>query len=279
MKLKSEKMATVIKDLSSPELIPALENNMFEFFSTLGRATGRSLYIGKDYIRVLTGIPFPVFNGVFRAQLSPETIDDAISDTLAAIKTWKVPLFWWAGPGTQPSDLGKHLERRGFHHAGDMPGMAIDLSILKEDEPQPHNFTIRPVENDEMLETYVCVAAKGFDIPASIHDSIVELERGVGVGPDVSLSRYIGYQNGVPVASSAMLIHSGVAGMYNVATLPEARRQGIGAAMTRMPLIDARQKGYRVGTIQAMEMGYSVYKKLGFRDVCSISLYLAGNEL
>ena len=159
-----------------------------------------------------------------------------------------------------------------------MPGMAIDLSIL-ENGPQPHNFTIRPVENDEMLGTYVRTVAKGFDIPASIHDSIAELERGVGVGPDVFLSRYIGYQNGIPVASSAMLIHSGVAGMYNVATLPEARKQGIGAAMTRMPLIDAQLKGYRVGTIQAMEMGYSVYKKLGFRDVCSISLYLAKSEL
>ncbi|MBM3238718.1 GNAT family N-acetyltransferase [Candidatus Poribacteria bacterium] len=272
-------MATVIKDLSSPELVPALENNMFEFWSTYGRATGRGLYIGKDYIRVLTGIPFPIFNGVFRAQLSPETIDDAISDTLAAIKTWKVPLFWWVGPGTQPSNLGEHLERHGFHYTGSMPGMAIDLSILKEDGPQPHNFTIRPVENNETLETWVRVAAKGFDIPASIHDSIVDLERSVGAGPDVSPRRYIGYQNGVPVATSGMFIHSGVAAICWVATLPEARRQGIGAAMTRMPLIDARLKGYRVSTLVAMEMGHSVYKKLGFQDVCSISLYLAGSEL
>jgi GNAT superfamily N-acetyltransferase len=268
-------MAAIISDLSSPELIPALETNMTEFFSNWGRATGRELYIGKDYIRVLTGIPFPVLNGVFRAQLTPETIDDAISNTLVALKTWKVPLFWWVGPSTKPSDLGKHLEQQGFHHAGNMTEMVIDLSILKEDGPQPHNFIIRPVENDEALVTWVHTAGTGFDIPTSIHELIIDLERSVGVNSDV-LHRYIGYQNGVPVASSAIFIHSGVAGLYMVSTLPEARRQGIGTAMTRIPLIDARLKGYRVGTLQAMEMGYPVYKKLGFQDVYSISMYLAG---
>ena len=100
-------MATVINDLSSPELIPALETNLTEFFANYGRTMGNELYIGKDYIRVLTRISFPVLNGVFCAQLTPETIDNAISDTLVAVKTWKVPLFWWVGPSTKPSDLGE----------------------------------------------------------------------------------------------------------------------------------------------------------------------------
>lgn len=69
------------------------------------------------------------------------------------------------GPSTKPSDLGKHLEQHGFHHARNVTGMAIDLSILKEDGPQPHNFTIRPVENDEALETLVHTAGTGFEFP------------------------------------------------------------------------------------------------------------------
>ena len=44
--------------------------------------------------------------------------------------------------------------------------------------------------------------------------------------------------------------------------------------MTRIPLLDALRGGYKVGTLQASEMGYPVYKKLGFETLCRIELYL-----
>ena len=44
--------------------------------------------------------------------------------------------------------------------------------------------------------------------------------------------------------------------------------------MTRIPLLDALAEGYKVGTLQASEMGYPVYKKLGFETVCGLELYL-----
>jgi predicted acetyltransferase len=69
-------------------------------------------------------------------------------------------------------------------------------------------------------------------------------------------------------------LDSGVAGIYAVATIPEARGRGIGTIMTVMPLLEARQIGYRVGILQASSMGYSIYKKIGFKDVCKYRLYL-----
>jgi ribosomal protein S18 acetylase RimI-like enzyme len=58
--------------------------------------------------------------------------------------------------------------------------------------------------------------------------------------------------------------------MYCVATLPEARGKGIGAAVTLKPLQEARAAGYRVGVLQSSELGFNVYKKLGFRHLCQI---------
>ena len=58
------------------------------------------------------------------------------------------------------------------------------------------------------------------------------------------------------------------------ATLPTARRRGIGASVTRLPLLETRNEGYRVGTLQSSDMGRPVYENLGFRDVCSFELYL-----
>jgi predicted GNAT family acetyltransferase len=59
-----------------------------------------------------------------------------------------------------------------------------------------------------------------------------------------------------------------------VATLPEARGNGIGAALTLKPVQDAREMGYRVGTLQSSEMGFNIYKKLGFWHLCQIENFI-----
>jgi predicted acetyltransferase len=72
-----------------------------------------------------------------------------------------------------------------------------------------------------------------------------------------------------------MLLHAEVAGIFAVATLAEARRRGIGTALTLVPLLEARRRGYRVSTLQATPMGFPVYRRLGFREVCRpIELHL-----
>jgi ribosomal protein S18 acetylase RimI-like enzyme len=77
---------------------------------------------------------------------------------------------------------------------------------------------------------------------------------------------YLALLDGQPVATSQLLLPAGVAGIYNVTCLPEARGQGIGAAVTLAPLVEARRRGYGVAVLQASDLGYSVYRRLGFRD-------------
>ena len=56
---------------------------------------------------------------------------------------------------------------------------------------------------------------------------------------------------------------------------PEARGKGIGAAMTLAPLLKARESGCRLGILQSSQMGYGVYKALGFQEHCKIDLYMS----
>jgi ribosomal protein S18 acetylase RimI-like enzyme len=93
-----------------------------------------------------------------------------------------------------------------------------------------------------------------------------------------SQHRYIGFLDDVPVATSAMVADSGVAGIYGLATLPEARRKGIGEVMTVMPLIEAREMGYRVGTIQASSMGYPLYARIGYKDFGTFGMHLQSSN-
>jgi predicted N-acetyltransferase YhbS len=75
------------------------------------------------------------------------------------------------------------------------------------------------------------------------------------------------------VATAALVPAAGLAGVYPVSTLPEARGRGIGAAMTAFPLLKARARGYRVGVLQATATGLPAYRRLGFREVCEYRCY------
>jgi GNAT superfamily N-acetyltransferase len=84
---------------------------------------------------------------------------------------------------------------------------------------------------------------------------------------------YIGYLHGEPVATASIMYGDGVAGLYNVATLPEARGKGIEAMISYVPFNDAEKNGYRYGILHASSMGYPVYKRLGFQDICKLIRY------
>ena len=96
------------------------------------------------------------------------------------------------------------------------------------------------------------------------------------LGLDFPIRNYVGYWNNKPVSTSTIFYGGGVAGIYCVSTLPEARGRGIGAAITLRPLRVAREMGYRVGVLQSSEMGFNIYKNLGFRHLCQIeNFYLS----
>jgi predicted GNAT family acetyltransferase len=68
------------------------------------------------------------------------------------------------------------------------------------------------------------------------------------------------------VSVSLVVIHDEVAGVYSVATLPDARRQGLGACITALPLHQLAGQGVERAVLHASSMGYPVYQKLGFVD-------------
>ena len=76
------------------------------------------------------------------------------------------------------------------------------------------------------------------------------------------------------MATALLFLGAGVAGIYGVGTIPQARRRGIGWAMTTAPLLEARAMGYQIGTLHSSSMGFGIYQRLGFREYCKLSRYV-----
>lgn len=155
----------------------------------------------------------------------------------------------------------------------DAPGMAIDLQTLSNQLSLPPRLTIERVDDGETLKTWLRVMIVGSELPEEILLLLLNItaEHDFKAVPDVHC--YLGRLNGEPVATSLLFLGGGVAGIYNVATLPDVRRQGIGSALTMIPLLEARKQGYRIGILQSTPMGLNLYRRLGFREYCLFSAY------
>jgi GNAT superfamily N-acetyltransferase len=270
-------MSCILKDLSAPALVAAIKANLFEWYRYLGSSPKAELYDSPKLTWLLTGISNSFVNGVLRTQVEPDNVDAIIEKTLAHFKSRNVTrLSWWTEPGTQPTDLGKHLVAHGLTYTDGGPGMAVDLMGLNEGLPTPTDLTIEHVEGTETLRKWAYASIIGFEHPETDVNTWFDVFTGLGF--DLPLRNYVGILNGEPVATSELFLAAGVAGIYVVATVPDARRQGIGAALTLAPLREARDMGYRIGILHSSPMGLGVYRRLGFQEYCKMSGYVWAGE-
>lgn len=261
-------MSEILRDVSDPTLPSAMENNICAFFSN---STHAEIHDDPELLWWITDSHFSFSNMLLRANLAQETVDATIEAALVRARTRNVSLLWVVGPASQPSTLGQTLESYGFA-PDDSPGMAVDLHAMHEGRPVS-GLVIERVRDEEALRRWCHVFATGYGMPSEAGDGWLSMYTGMDFFASHFLRHYIGSIDGVPVASSSLCLAAGVAGIYCVATLPEFRQRGIGAAMTLAPLREALAQGYCVGTLQSSKLGLGVYSGIGFQEYCKIGLY------
>jgi GNAT superfamily N-acetyltransferase len=259
-------MSDIITDTSSASLARANEINLEEGFAACTLAYGGAVRDEPDVRFCATGIPMPGWNRVVRAQLTPETADERIEWVIEQARALNIPFLWNIGPSMRPDNLGDYLARHGFTDIGGEVAMGVALADLPDSLTLPEGVAIERVRDHATLEQWVGAMTAGFGGPPSAvapqlaaiaHDTFDDSAAG---------RYYLARLRGEPVATAALTLVGGVAGVFVVATVESARRRGIGAAVTLAPLLDARAAGYQVGVLQATEMGYPVYQGIGFTE-------------
>ena len=265
-------MERILEDLSTATLVAAIKANLFAWYEYQGCSPVADRRDGPPLTWVLTPVQRPFLNNVLHTQLTPETADRAISDALAYFRSKDVTdVSWWVEPESQPADLAERLMAHGLTYTEGGPGMAADLLALHEEGGAPPDLIIEAVADKAGFDLYIEALRRSYELTDAHTNGMAELFGSLSL--DLPLRHYVGLLEGKPVAASQLFLGTGVAGIYCVGTVPEARRQGIGAAMTLAALRDARALGYRVGILHSSAMGFPVYQRLGFRELCRMSKF------
>ncbi len=264
-------MSEMPQDPSPASLVAAIEAQLVALGTQWQARPRVTVHADAEVAWTISDIPLAMFNSVVLGRLEPERADAAIRALIREARARQVPLLWWLGPWMRPGDLGARLERRGFALVDHRAGMALDLARWSVDDTRPAGLSLRPADDRKGLRVWANVHAAACDWPALAAETHHEI---ISTWEPTGFRAWVGWLDGQPVATSMMLYTGDVAGVNFVATLPQARRRGIGAAMTVATLRDAQERGCRVAALTATDMGAGVYRALGFQEYCQIAMYM-----
>ena len=270
----------MLRDMSNKVLTAAIETNRIEELLSSGRMPGGYIYKDHEIAWYVSGIQSPYLNGVVRAKFKKRDVHMKIKKILIYFKKRKIPMSWLIGPSTIPADLCIQLEKYGLKYTSKLYGMAIDLRKVDKKFSLPDGFAIEQVRDMDTLKKFMSTFALAFQIDQVLQNVLLENKyRYYILDHHQDRRLYIGLINGKPVATASLFLNGGVAGIYHIATIPEARRQGIGRAMTLISLHEARTLGYSIGVLTTeSRLAYEMYSKIGFERYCTMSYYILDNE-
>jgi GNAT superfamily N-acetyltransferase len=278
LSLSAFSMKNILSEFSERKSVKtAIVANWEDYHYCLGRSPNVELSIGRHLNWLMTDLPDHFMNLVVCNQLPSEGIDELIESALAHFRSMKIKKLSWLAHESVPStEIYKALLSHGLTFRESFATeMAVDLSLL-EDLPAHPSLRIVPVEDECALRQWIHVASIGFRISEKFEKGWYDFFTDAIFNPQ--FRTYLALLDGKPVGTSQLFLSEGVAGIYNVTCIPEARGQGIGSAVTLAPLLEARKLGYKIGILQASKQGYSVYRRLGFQDFGKLSVYLWEND-
>lgn len=176
----------------------------------------------------------------------------------AGVRAWTV----WV----HESDLeATALVRNAGHVLDSAPegmGCALD-ELVAPDSLEELDYTESP-----SIEELQLVLAQGYGLPPQVSESAVGAVPG---GPDTFVG--IARAGGRPACTAQVTIVAEDAGVYAVATVPEARGRGLARRLQYLLLQRAKELGARTTTLQASKLGRPVYAALGYKSFGPMNMW------
>lgn len=250
-----------------------MDENLVAYWGAYALADGSRYERFPGAVCLYTPIPHCLFNSVNLTADAPGTVDRALESAGKSIEERGKPVLWRLSAVAASNAVRDRLTAAGLERRGSDPALLLDLSALPE-APKVEGLTVREAEGRKGRHDWAWLTCNAFELADDVREAMSRCEAAIPEDRFESQPRYVGYLDGEPVAVSSLVMAAGLAGIYAVATLPEARRRGIGTVMTHHAMAEGRRRGARHAVLQATDMGRPVYERLGFSKVHAYELFL-----
>ncbi|KAK6085944.1 hypothetical protein SCUP515_00305 [Seiridium cupressi] len=262
-----------LAELTKEQLQRLYVKNKFELTKHVSTALGaHPQYFGGDswYIQWYNAPQgSEAHNGLEHQDVPDEHIPAALDIVMHSLQNRS--FSWVTGPGDQKR-LEYFLQRKDFVVDEEAPTMAVDLSQLfaRTGVHLPNGLTISDVDVSGVkawTRTWTRQATQVDVAPwIRIYGSMLNsLHRN-------QFSMFIASMDGDQVGTGYIHCFAGVASIHAINVRPEARRRGIGRALTEYAMCKAASLGYNVATLTAVNSSSGLFNSLGFQEFGHVKL-------
>lgn len=256
-----------------------IESAFVAQWSLFGRWPGGELHDDGGLVWFETPIRKPPYNGVIRTRIPEEDDPDgAIAHVIDRYRRRGVDFMWIDHPTARPTDLGERLAGHGLTRVEMITGMTLSLDDW-EPPPPPEAVVFEEVTAGPGLEDYTRLTLEYWEIEDKDQRELVGRIHNHWNPRRAPGDRFLARLGGRPVGKAYLSRAGpeGVASIYGMSVLPEARRRGIAQGLTAHLLKRAKERGFDRVVLHSTEMAVPLYANAGFEPKCSIDVYATGS--
>lgn len=217
----------------------------------------------------VSGVALPTLNGVWVGDVGIAA--DSVSGLLDRVEATGLPYCLQVRP-RGAAHLRELAATRAMTSDDDVPLMAFTDPSALDASRHAQGLVIRELQPAE-AGRHASAAAAGFETPVEFFEQLMTTR--ILEAPGVRA--YLGEVDGQPVTTGLGVTLGSHVGIFNVATSPEHRGRGYGAAVTARAITDGLEAGATWSWLQASPSGYRIYERLGFRTLERWHCWIASN--
>jgi len=256
--------------LTDPAAGSAVVHNLESWYAAQADVPGIEVHRDPDITWMLSNGATWSNSGV-SLRFEPKTARKRLDRILKRYAKHGRGMGFWVDDDATPADLTAHLKDLGLRCKKRFPAMCCDLAKLPSIKV-PAGIRILRTPHHSMYLRHPHPYFGPITTAIRRHE-LNRLAHLAAEWPDRFLDFVALAAGNRPVGACSMFVDESAAGFYDVGVLEKERNRGIGSAMMAHALGFAQEHGATQAVLLTSGMGFGMYQRVGFREVCKIAYW------